>query len=262
MNQAKALSALLLALGAGSTYAQVFVNEQFNYADQAALNLNWQQGAGLTLSPTGGDPGAGAINAGTGTGANVWIGSTFSLIPTDENNVRLSADIFSSGNANQATTIGLRGPGAAVNPLFEMGMYRSFDNIQTGPDSSTTTAVTDGIGVRTLSIGVDLPGQDWVKMSSNYTGWAHFEATFSRSNVTTRIDIDKDGIWDFSYTEVGTNSIATIGHLRVHSPATSTGGPATVDNIVLEVVAVPEPTTYAMFGLGAGILWAARRRRK
>lgn len=263
MNAKLVLVPIGILTAALSASGQVIINEQFNYADQAALNSNWQQGAGLTLNPTGGNPGGGAINAGTGTSANLWIGSTFSLTPTDANNVRLTADIFSSGNAAQANAVGLRGPAGAVTPLFEMGMYRFFDNVQTGPDSSAALSPTeDGIGTRTINLGADLNLQDWVKIGPNYTGWARFEATFTERNITTRVDLGVDGTWDISFTELGTAPTATFGQLRVHSPAVSTGGSATVDNIKLEVVAVPEPSTYALIGAGAAVFGLISRRRK
>jgi hypothetical protein len=262
MNAKRILVPVSIIAAAFSASGQVIVDEQFNYVDQAALNVNWTQGAGLTLSTGVGNPAPGAVNAGTATAANLWAGSTFSLTPTDENNVRLTADIFSSGNANQANTIGLRAAGGGANPLFEMGMYRLFDNIQTGPDTTTTTATTDGIGVRTINVGTDLPGQDWVKMGVNYTGWSRFEATFDLNSVTTRIDLGADGTWDLSYTENGTAPLLAFGQLRVHSPAISTGGSATVDNIKLEVVAVPEPSTYALLAAGAALFGALSRRRK
>ncbi len=254
----------LLAAAAGFAQivsAQVIVDEQFNYADQTALDVNWNLSANNTLTLNPGT--ATASIAGSGTAANIWAGS-LSLTPTDLNPVRLTADISAPGNAGTVGTIGLRQAGG-ISPLFEMGLYRSFDNSQTGPDTTAIlTPAGTGIGVRTINIGSDLNGQDWVKMGDYYNGSARFEATFTATSVTTRIDLNIDGSWDLSYTENGTAPIGTFGDLRVHSPVASNplaAGGITVDNIVLEVVTVPEPATYALFALGGAVLVAARRRK-
>jgi hypothetical protein len=255
----------LLALGAvailglaNNASAQVIVSEQFNYADQAALDVNWNLGLNntLTLNPGTSD----ASISGAGTNPNIWAGSTFSLAPTDASPIRLTADISAPGNAGTVGTVGLRQSGG-INPLFEMGLYRSFDNVQTGPDT-TAIGTGTGIGVRTINIGSDLNAQDWVKMGDYYNGSARFEATFTSTSVTTRIDLNIDGTWDLSYTENGTVPTAAFSDLRVHSPVASTAGAGgiTVDNIVLEVV--PEPSTYALLGLGGLFVGFAAKRRK
>lgn len=232
--------------------AQTIVNEQFNYPDTAAMSVNWQMGSAPLSLSTGagnGNPPPSAFHPGTTTSPNIWIGSTFSLSPSDAHPVRLTADIWSAGNAQTADTVGLRQSGGA-NPLFEMGMYRSFDNVQTGPSTATLLSPTqDGIGVRTISLGVDLNAQDWVKMRSNYIGWARWQATFTASNLVTRVDLGADGTWDLSYTEFGTNAIAPFSELRIHSPAVGTGGGFRVDNILLEVVPL---ALFDVTGGGAG----------
>jgi hypothetical protein len=244
-----------------AAFAQVIVNEQFNYADQAALDANWNLGVNntLTLNPATGN----ASIAGTGSNPNIWDATTFSLTPTDQNPVRLTADISSLGNAGTVGTVGLRQAGG-ISPLFEMGLYRSFDNTQTGPDTAATLSPAGaGIGVRTLNLGASLNGQNWVKMGDYYNGSARFESTFTSTSVTTRIDLNIDGTWDLSYTENGTTQTGPFGDLRVHSPVASTAGAGgiTVDIIVLEVVSVPEPSTYALIGFGILIMAAGRRRK-
>lgn len=250
-----ALASLILA---PSLTAQVYVNETFDYADQTALAANWTMGTSpLSLNTGVGNPSPSVNNPGTSTGANIWSGSTFSLTPTDANPIRLTGDIISDGLAGSVTTIGLR---TGANPLFEMGLYRLFDNVQTGPDTSEAGTGT-GFGTRTINIGQDLPGQDWVKMGDYYTGSARFEATISEFSVTTRVDVGIDGSWDFEFTETGTASIGAFSDLRIHAPATTGAGTtgAIVDNVRLEVI--PEPSTYALLGLG-GLMLAVLRRRK
>ena len=265
MNQAKfprVAAALAAVVCSPALFAQVIVNETFDYADQAALDVNWNLGANspLSLNTGVGNPAPSVDNPATGTNPNIWAGSTFSLTPSDANPIRLTADITSSGTVGSVTTVGLRQQGG-INPLFEMGIYRIFDNVQTGP-SSAAAGSGSGIGVRTVNIGESLPGpQNWVKMGEYYTGTARFEATFTELSVVTRVDLGIDGSWDLEYTETGTTSIGAFGDLRIHAPAaatTGTGG-ASVDNLRLEVV--PEPSTFALFGLG-GLAFAMLRRRK
>ena len=275
MNQAKfprVAAALAAAVCSPALFAQgvivlsqVIVNEPFDYADDTALAQNWTMGttpspSPLTLNTTVGNPSPSVNNPGTSTAVNRWTASTFSLTPTDTNPIRLTADIISDGAVGSVTTVGLR---TGANPLFEMGLYRIFDNVQTGPTSAEATATTSGIGIRALSIGQDLNLQDWVKMGEYYTGSARFETTFTELSVNTRIDLGIDGSWDLEYTETGTTPIGAFTDLRIHSPATTGTGTsgAIVDNVRLEVLAVPEPSTFALFGLG-GLAFAVLRRRK
>lgn len=251
------LATLAVFALAHSTAAQVIVNERFDYLDTAAMSANWQMGtAALSLSTANGNPAPSAFHPGTSTSPNIWIGSTFSLTPGDAQPVRLTADIWSAGNPQSSDTVGLRQSGG-FEPLFEMGMYRSFDNVQTGPSNvAAISPAQDGIGVRTINIGVDLNAQDWVKMSPNYVGWARWQATFTASNVVTRVDLGIDGTWDLAYTEIGTNSIAPFSELRIHSPALGTGGGFMVDNILLEVVPLdPVMLEVSLSGGAPSLCW-------
>lgn len=253
-----ALSIGLLGLALPLSYGQVIVDEQFNYSDLASLQANWGTSPSLSLNTADGNPAPSASHTGVAAGAgNVnlirWTGP-FSLTPTDAAPVRLTADIFSSGNANQANTVGLRQMGG-IAPLFEMGHYRSFDNDVNGQPPPST----QGHGVRTINIGTDLTGQDWVRFGDNYTGWARWEATFSQSSVTVNVDYDINGTFDFTYTESGPAAIGAFGDLRIHSPVASNGGGFSVDNIRLEVV--PEPSTWAFLTAGAAGLFLLRRRQ-
>lgn len=263
MKQLRTLFAGLAIFGPGITLrAQPIVNEQFNYPDTAAMSANWQMGTSPLSLSTGlgnGNPPPSAFHLGTSTSPNIWTGSVFSLIPTDTSPVRLMADIYQAGNPLGSSTVGLRQSGG-INPLFEMGMYRSFDNVQTGPNSTAILSPTqDGIGVRTINIGIDLNAQDWVKMGPNYTGWARWEATFTTFSVMTRVDLGVDGTWDLSYSETGTTPLAPFSELRIHSPGTAPGFGMRVDNILLEVV--PEPSTVCLGALSfVGLGFVLRRR--
>jgi hypothetical protein len=99
--------------------AQVIVNETFDYADTTALLAKWGSPTGLTLDASAGNPAPEAAYDGSAV-AHSWIGSTFSLIPTDAAPVVLTADLWYTGKENQRNTVGLRN---GANPLFEMGFY-------------------------------------------------------------------------------------------------------------------------------------------
>lgn len=241
--------------------AVVIISEPFNYANDAALAVNWTiSSSPITLNNANGNPSPSVSNAATGTAANIWKGSTFLLTPTDAAPVRLTADFLSPAvTTNAVTTVGLR---TGADPLFEMGLYKSFDNIQTGSATSDAlTPVGSGIGTRTINIGIDLPGQDWVKMSDYFTGSARFEAVFTTFSVTTRIDLGINGTWDFAFTETGTTAIGAFSDLRIHAPAvTGAGSGGTgVDNVLLEVI--PEPSSSVLLGVASGFLLRRSRKR-
>lgn len=261
MKKPLAAMSLLAAVAMPAAMAQVLpysvVLDSFDYADTAAMQVNWnpQTASTMTLDTTLGNPGSSARFTGANTTAQLWRGNTFSLTPTDANPILLGADIYNPGNAT-VTTVGLR---TGANPLFEMGLYRIFDNSQTGPDTTTAPATAaTGIGVRTINIGTDLAGQDWVRMGGYYTGWARYETIITATTVNTRIDVGIDGTWDFDYTERGA-AIGTFTDLRIHAPASNAAGTEThVDNVVLQVI--PEPTSLALMGLGAFALVSRRRK--
>lgn len=237
--------------------AQVLVDESFDYPDLPAMQLNWGTSAALTLDGTLGNPLPSAAHSGAGGAANIskWVGSVFSITPTDDNPIRLTADIYSTGTADQANTVGLR---TGANPLFEMGMYRYFDN-NFANDNTEALSLGHGHGVRTINLGKELPGQDWTEFGEVYTGWARWQATFGTYGVTVNVDYDITGDWDLTWSEIGTTATGAFSDLRIHSPVASAGGGFNVDNIRLEVI--PEPSTVALSVLGGlCVLWVVRRR--
>jgi hypothetical protein len=249
------LGAVVVAALVQTASAQVIVSDTFSYDNVPALQANWGSSAALTLDLAGGNPAPSASHDGTAAAHN-WIGSTFSITPTAANPLVLSADIFSSGAGNQRNSVGLR---TGASPLFEMGMYNAFDN-----DPLELGNTGNGIGVRILNFagGADLAGQKWVKLDDHYTGWARWEATITDVSLTVRIDHAVNGTWDVEYISTGTVAAGAFSDLRFGGPSalSSGGGGFSVDNIVLEVV--PEPSTYALFGLGALAFAFFARRKK
>jgi len=224
--------------------AQVIVNETFDYPTLAALQANWGALSGLGLDTAGGQPAPSGTHNGAAQ-AHVWVGSTFSIIPTDANPLVLTADIWDSGAGNQRNTIGLRG---GPFPLFEMGMYNSFNHPTAG----------SGEGVRVASFAGN---ENWHQMGLYTNAWSRWEATFTTYSVAVRVDTGIDNTWDLVWTSTGATPIGAFSNLRFGGPSASSsaGGGFAVDNIRLEVV--PEPSSLALGVLGGLTLLAASRRR-
>jgi hypothetical protein len=248
------IASLALGVAVSTSMAQVLVNETFSYGSLADMQLNWGTNAALTLDTTLGNPSPSAAHSGAAV-VSTWRGSTFSITPTDANPIQLTADIYSTGIADQSNTVGLR---TGANPLFEMGMYRFFDN---NFENSNETALSlgSGHGVRTINLGKPLPGQNWTLFGPEYTGWARWEATFGTYGVTVRVDYGITGEWDITFSEIGTTATGAFSDLRIHSPVASPNGGFNVDNIRLEVI--PEPSSFVLAGLGAAALLIFRRRK-
>lgn len=242
-----ALTCLALTPSLGRAQ-QIYVNETFDYANDAALQAKWSNPTGLSLDLGAGNLAPSAMHSGAATVHN-WLGAAFSITPTDAMPLILSADMWFSGAGNQRNSIGLR---TGANPLFEMGFYNQLG--------------ANGLSVRLLGIG-GVSGA-WTELAS-YTAlgvtpqWIHLETTFTSKSATVRWDLGADGSYEGSQTWTGTVNVLPFSDLRFGGPSgvSSGGGAFAVDNIKLETV-VPEPTMAALLGIGAAALIGFRRVRK
>jgi len=246
-----AVGIMALSFGAARADAAVIINDTFDYADLPALQAAWGSNAGLSLDLTAGNGAPSAAHSGDAT---VHISTTaFSLIPTNAEPIRLTADLWYSGTSNQRNTVGLRN---GANPLFEVGFYNSGGV---------------GLSVRILNFSGN---ENWVTLLPYTAGeldpqlgvgpasaqWIRVEATISGTSTTVTYDLGANGSVDGSFTSTGPASANPFTDLRFGGPSglSSAGGGFMVDNIRLETI--PEPATAAFAALG--LLGILRRRRR
>jgi len=237
---------VVAALSISSASAQVIINEDFeSYADTTAMQGTWGAAGLGTLDPAFGNPSQSAFHP--GGAVNSYTG--FSIAPSATQNIILTADIYDDGtSANERITVGLRN---GANPLFEMGHYNS---------------TTEHYHVRVLSFA----GNDgWVALAPGLkvaagqpAGWNRYQATFSLTGLTVTLDLGADGSIDGTFTSLGAPSANAFNDLRFGGPSNSSsaGGGAWFDNIRLEMVTVPEPTSMALGLAGLGLLALKRRQ--
>jgi len=224
--------------------AQVIINETFeSYANTLAMQATWVGTLG-TLDPSFGNLGQSAFHPG-GT-VNSFTG--FSIAPSGTQYIKLSADIYDDAtSANKRITVGLR---TGADPLFEMGMYNS--------PSHYSTRVLNFSGSPNW---VAIPAQGSF-VNAPVAGWHHWTAEIYNDHTTVSLDLFGDGILDATYTTAGPASANPFTDLRFGGPSnlSSAGGGAWFDNIRLEVVQVPEPSSLTLGVIGLGLL-AWRRRQ-
>ena len=236
-----------LALGTGVANGGIVVSENFDsYADTAAMNVNWGSVGGLgTLDSGFGNGGKSASHPG-GT-VNSWIGSAFSITPSASENVVLQFDMYDDyTSTNERITVGLRN---GADPLLEIGHYNGS---------------AEHYHVRVLNFAGNenwVPLQPGLNASSGAAGWNRYTATISTTGITVTLDLGANGSVEGTFTSTGAPSANPFTDLRFGGPSnlSSAGGGAWFDNITLSTVAVPEPGSLALLGLG-GLAMIRRRR--
>ncbi len=223
----------------------VIIDENFDdYADNAAFQAVW------------GNAGAGSLNAGLGNpgqsashGGGVVNSQSFAaLVPTATEHVRLTGQIFDDAlSSNKRLSIGLRNTSGAN--IIELGFYNG------GSHYVGRVVNFDGSGVNPSWVA--FPG-----LTSPQNGWHTFSVEISDNTVDFSLDIGSDGTIDstMSYASVATS--AGFNNLRFGGPSnlSSAGGGANFDNLRLETISVPEPTSAGLCVLLGGLCMVRRRR--
>ncbi|WP_432798110.1 PEP-CTERM sorting domain-containing protein [Poriferisphaera sp. WC338] len=250
------LGAAALVTASATTSAAVIIDENFDsYADTTAMTAVWAGGgATLTADGTGfGDVGKAAAHPG-GTVNEVLVTA---LKPTATENIHLSAKMLDDGAGNKRMTLGFRG---GPFPLFEMGAYNQADANPYG------ARVTLFPGSNVSWEFFDEPGNPGTQATLAATaGWHTFDAVISLDKITVTVDLTSDGnidgVFETALDGSGWDAADGLTSLRFGGPsnASSGGGGLTYDDILLETVAVPEPASIALLGLGG--LFLARRRK-
>ncbi|MGY8747724.1 MAG: PEP-CTERM sorting domain-containing protein [Pirellulales bacterium] len=222
--------------------------------------------------------GAGTVRqAGTGTttftGDNSYLGETqvnagTSVIDGDQSAaigavvVASGATLAGTGTIGGATTIsGTHGPGnsAGIQTFLsdlscEAGAVIDWELVSNTPDASGTRG-TDFDGI---NVGGGLSFNGATTMDFNFSG----SVDFANSFWTT------DGASETWSVFTGATSVNSLGNLSFNVNGATAPGTFTITNNGSDVFlnysfsAVPEPTTFAMLGLGLSISGFGRRRKK
>lgn len=225
-------------------HAQIIVNETFeSYSTTAQMQANWGSAGAGVLVTTNGNPGNSAWHP--GGAVNSWMGSSFSISPSALQTIVLAADIYDSNvGSAQRNTVGLRN---GANPLFEMGHYN------TAPSQ---------YAVRLLSMYGQGGAWSFFPNVTRTAGWNRYQAVFTDTSATITLDIGADGTVDSTLTFSGAVPANPFVDLRFGGPsAVSSAAPAWFDNIMLQVVQVPEPSVASLLLLGGVLLFRRFRRQ-
>lgn len=141
------------------------------------------------------------------------------------------------------------GPGAIGNKIMDASFYQQFD----GPLAGQNVTFEGNVLANSLLGPVDGAGRGW-------TGIAFikdFAPDYSTS-VTTSVALNSLGLFSISYTAINDPARHVQFGFEVIGPDVWAGDPLSVPSI--DIVAVPEPTSLALAGLGAALLMIRRRK--
>ncbi len=234
-------------LGTNSSQGAILISENFeSYSTSAGLTSVWT-GGGATLATLVGNPGQSAFHAGGAVNERAFA----SLAPTATESIRLSGQIFDDANsANERITIGLRN--SAGSNIIEMGHYNA-------PSHYAARVVLFGSGDVNW---VGLTNSSGAALTTPVAGWHTYQVDITQNSVIFSLDLLSDGSIDSVLTVNASVSAAGFNSLRFGGPSglSSGGGGANFDNLLLQTVAVPEPSSICIAGL-FGLTLVYRRRR-
>jgi hypothetical protein len=258
------LIAIALALAVGLptvNAAHIIVEDDFeSYANTAAMDSVWGAANAGTLDTATGNPGQSMAHPGGVSGVQTFTATGAS----DADPITWSFDFLDDGAGNKRITGALRdvgGSAAGNQAFFEMGRFNSINN----PETATTVS---GYGIRHAFVaGSPAGASGWLTFVGNPTarvGWHTFTATIGATSATFDLDFDANGSVDATRTIAISAAAKLYNTVRFGGPSdvSSAGGGGHFDNLVISKgVHIPEPTTFALVGLGfVGACFASRRR--
>jgi hypothetical protein len=251
------IGCLAIGLSAPRVNAQtILLQDNFDaYTDQASFNATWPAGGGFTsgtlnTAQANSAPNS-VLNSGTVTMRNDRALSA-PYMPTPGNPLQFQFSFFdSNGTAaayRQVSTI-VSGTANLSGQLISLGM----NNNITGQTlySARVLGFDGGTGANNFFQLAGTPTRS--------TGWHTLEALIGTDGTTNSIDFFVDGVHS-SIVATGF-TLRAYDTVRVGSGLTATQ-PAAFDDVLVQVPAVPEPSTLALAGLGLGGLIVRRVRRK
>jgi len=268
MKQIKTLLAgISILLVADWSNATVLLNDNFDgYADQIAFNTAWTivTGTGGTLTTLQASSSPNSVNFGT-TAARNDRSFAESGNPSALNQVTFSIDFYDSNAAaspyRQVSSL-IDGAGSASGQLISLGMNNNQLSSSSGgnyymarilgytvptvdPDGGPDESYTgSGIFFKLNDYGVGLRSTGWHNLTVKITD--------------TAFNFFVDGL--LAETVSNTLTLRSYDSVRIGSGISSLNE-AYIDNVMVEIAPVPEPSTLALGMMGGiGILWMMRRR--
>ena len=233
------------------TAAVVFEDNFESYANTAAFQAVWGAVGVGTLDNAAGNPGQSAAHAG---GTDNTVGFT-AFSPTATEHLRLTGQIFDDGTPGKRMSIGLRNDNSSN--IIEMGFYNAPVHF-----ASRVVLFQSGNPAAPGWVAFANNAAPPVVFSAPVVGWHTFSVEISNNTVDFSLDIGSDGTIDSTQSYGAVAFGAGFNQLRIGGPSgVSSAGPAKFDNLRLETIAVPEPTSAGVCALLGGLFMIRRRRR-
>ena len=193
-----------------------------------------------------GGPGYGMGAAGGYQFGGAWgtsdLRATFSG-PT----LSLQANTIGDPNSYWYTPSG--GPGSVGNKIMDASFYQQFDGTLAGQN----VTFEGNVLANSLLGPVDAAGRGWTAVAFI----KDFAPDYS-SSVATTVALNSLGVFSVNYTAINDPARHVQFGFQVIGPDVWAGDPLTVPSV--DIVAVPEPTSMVLAGLGAALLVIRRRK--